>query len=199
MKSLIIFGDSISTTTHGEGGYVGLINEAHHFDHVQSCAISASGLTSLTPNHLQLQIDNHNHDIRRASHVLIWHGTNDFYYHVPLQEFKDQLMSTYLSIKKINPSLQFLYLTPILRYQALEDEHQAINGFQSVNREGYTLIDIEKTIVAFTESMNLSVLIMRTSTPFHMDKIDHYYEDRVHPNKHGYHEIIKPIMNHYRI
>jgi lysophospholipase L1-like esterase len=199
LKRLIIFGDSISTKSHGEGGYIRWLQERSDFDHVQSYAISASGLTDLTPNHMQKQILMHQEDIKRATHVLIWHGTNDYYYHVPRDEFEKQFIHIYHQLQELNPRLDIVCLTPILRFQALDQSSVAMNGFDSPNRAGYTLFDLEGLIIDLSSRLSISCINMRESTPFSMDNIDMYYEDRVHPNSLGYLEIIKPILNYYHI
>ena len=49
MKTIAIYGDSISTGTHGEGGYEAMLKSSLSLEKVYNFAVGSSGLTRKTP------------------------------------------------------------------------------------------------------------------------------------------------------
>lgn len=197
MRKLIIFGDSISTINHGKNGYIERLINSNLFDNVKTFAISASGLTSSTPNNLYHLIDNCVAQIKNATHIIIWHGTNDWFYQVSSNTFLIELEEVYHKIVDINPTVDILLLTPIHRYEALGENSKKINGFYDYNKNNETLICFENIILEFCKNRLIDVINMRKSTPFNMSNMLFFYEDNIHPNEYGYYEISKIIINHY--
>jgi lysophospholipase L1-like esterase len=198
MNRLLIFGDSISTSFHGDGGYIRKLQETMIFDDIQTLAISASGLSSITPNALALQYKKHEDLIRQASHLIIWHGTNDWYYNVPLDQFQMELVELCKDIRRINQNISILLITPLIRYQATYGNSRIINGYTEHNNHGETLIDFENAIQQVALNLDTGLICMRIETPFTLQNINHYFEDGVHPNDAGYNQIVIPIIRFFK-
>lgn len=197
MKKLVIFGDSISTYFHGDGGYIKHLNEANIFDKVQSFAVSASGLSKTTPNALSLSFKSHRKAIIEATHLLIWHGTNDWFYHIPVNQFKRELRELCIVVNQINPLVSITLITPLIRYQATFGNIHLINGYVETNQNGETLIDFEKAVRQIAHELNTGLICMRLETPFTIHTMDEYFEDGVHPNEAGYNQIFIPIAKEF--
>ena len=73
MKTIAIYGDSISTGTHGEGGYEAMLKSSLSLEKVYNFAVGSSGLTRKTPGGM-LEVLDKNPVPEDAELFLIWHG-----------------------------------------------------------------------------------------------------------------------------
>ena len=79
MKTIAIYGDSISTGAHGEGGYEAMLKSSLSLEMVYNFAVGSSGLTRKTPVGM-LEVLDKNPVPEDADLFLIWHGSNDWYW-----------------------------------------------------------------------------------------------------------------------
>ena len=86
MKTIAIYGDSISTGAHGEGGYEAMLKSSLSLEKVYNFAVGSSGLTRKTPGGM-LEVLDKNPVPEDAELFLIWHGSNDWYWGSRLEEF----------------------------------------------------------------------------------------------------------------
>lgn len=193
IRHFVIYGDSISTVNHGGGGFVHHIERESLFDQITNFAISASGLTPFTQNCMADLVFNQNHFFSDASLILIWHGTNDWYYGTPINEYKKWLFKVHQRLHEKCPNAQFLFLSPIFRFQAPLEVELPGNAFFTKNRSGHSLIDYEQTLKAFALDVGEWLINMNELTKFQYENAHLYYEDMIHPNQKGY-EIISQII-----
>ncbi len=193
MINLTIYGDSISTDTHGEGGYAKRLLKSGIFYEIKSFAISGSGLSSSTPNNLYSIIIEKSIIPHNSDWIIIWHGTNDWFYGSKIDLFESQFFEIIDRLKNALPKTQILCLLPIYRYETPEGCPYPGNAFITKNKIGLTLSDYRASLLKIIQLRELAYIDMTASTKLFQEDISRYYEDQVHPNKFGM-DIISEII-----
>ncbi|MBN2696387.1 MAG: hypothetical protein JXR38_02475, partial [Bacilli bacterium] len=135
---------------------------------------------------------------RDATAILIWHGTNDWFYGVSVDEFKRNFQDIYSRLKQECPIANFLFLTPIFRFETARGNHEPGDGFETQNLSGNTLLDFENAVIDLAETYKVDFVNMRLETKFTIANVNDFYEDKVHPNERGYEVISKIIIEKLR-
>ncbi|MDY0290582.1 MAG: SGNH/GDSL hydrolase family protein [Sphaerochaeta sp.] len=201
--SILVFGDSISCITHGEGGYIKTLEKTFSPIKVHNFAISGSGLSTGTPNSclkvvkaLGCQSD------VNYSLCLIWHATNDWYWGTPLGDPLCADETTFfgsidLLVKKLrsfSPLGLMVWVAPIYRWEQPFETSREGNAFLIDNKVGLTLADYAGALEYASKIYGFPVVPMHELTQFHEGNADHFFEDGVHPNRAGYDRIEKSLI-----
>ena len=196
IKTAVIYGDSISTKDFGEGGYENQIKEKLGIEMIYNHAISSSGLSSTTPFNMIGLLDNFDNIHPEADLIIIWHGTNDWYWNAPLvssesdtSSFSSDLEAVIKKLQENCPKANIVYLTPLFRFQAADKCEKVCDAYSNENFLGYTLKDYYDVIVESSKKLGFTVIDMRTLTNFHYYNTDKYIHDCIHPSKEGYDKI----------
>ncbi len=209
IKTAVIYGDSISTADFGNGGYGKLIKEKLGIETLYNHAISASAMTDGTPNNLIRLLDDEANLHSDAELVIIWHGTNDWYWGAPIGEYHENgrqdentfigaLVNSVLRIRKCAPTAKIVYLTPLWRYQNPDRCDKVAEAWTNKNAVGLTLCDYYNAIIDMSRLMCFPVIDMRTWTNFNRSNHSIYQPDLVHPSEEGYKIIADIICGHIK-
>lgn len=193
MRSIAVYGDSLSTGSHGSGGYEGLIKEGLKLDKVYNFSVGSSGLTKATPNHM-LGILNSIPVPEDAGIIMVWHGSNDWYWGSGMQEFEDGIEEAVKRIRLGNPKAFLIWLTPIFRYEKPHECPEKGEAYELPNRLGFTLSDYCTQLERSSQKLGFYLLDMHRLSNIHKENMDYYLEDQVHPNELGYQKIAKPMI-----
>ena len=121
LKSIVIYGDSISTINHGHGGYIRHLEKSFPNAILHNHAIGSSGLSLSTPNSLVSLLESPINIHPEADLIILWHGTNDWYWGAPLGNalhgdpytFEGALHHTLTKLSTLSPHATILFLTPL--------------------------------------------------------------------------------------
>lgn len=94
VKKIVIYGDSLSTGTHGEGGYEGFLKKTFQAE-IVNYAVGSSGLSFASPNNAASILIEPQNIPEDADVVFMWHGTNDWYWGCPIGNIKDETPDTF--------------------------------------------------------------------------------------------------------
>lgn len=196
IKKIVIYGDSISTINHGGGGYEGYLKEKFSAE-VVNYAVSASGLSLATPNNTATILADSAHIPRDADLIIMWHGSNDWYWGSPIGELTDEDSHTFLGavgqavhrIRNQAPDAVLVWLTPIYRYQAPDQVEQAGHAYSTHNKIGNTMMEYYLGLQQASICHGFPLIDVRRLCGIHEVNQEQYLEDRVHPNKAGYERI----------
>ncbi len=202
-QTLVIYGDSISTTSHGQGGYETLLLKALEVDKIFNKAISGSGLSLDTPNSLAALLTNFPEQnlYPQADRIILWHGTNDWYWGAEIGSLASRNCRSYLGalhfslslIKQASPEARILCPTPIWRYQRAFSASTEGEAWQTKNRRGLRLEDYVKALEEAALVWDFSVFDIRRLCGFDQPGCEKFLEDRIHPNQSGY-KILAPAL-----
>ena len=201
MRKLVIYGDSISTTGCGEGGYQVKLTELLPFDTVCNHAVSASGLAKGTPNSLISVLEDDANLHADADLVLLWHGTNDWYWGTPLGCETDTDPYTYYGglktaverIRQAAPQAKIMAFTPLFRIETPDGCDTQAEAYDNPNKLGLTLAAYRDALLKTGARYSFPVVDLRTLTNFNLYNYPVYMPDKVHPSKSGC-DIIAGIM-----
>ncbi len=196
MKNCLIFGDSISTTNFSRGGFEEtlrlLLGAEKMINHAQNYA----ALTSEYP----FSVCDTVHDTpvyEDVDVVIVWAGTNDWYYGVPLGEpdgrlcdnFCGSLRKTMLTVSERYPKALTFYVTPIYRYSEYDGVTAKYGAFDTKNAVGHTLYDYYKGVKEVAERVGFPICDMRTLSGINEANHKVFLRDGVHPSEFGYKRI----------
>lgn len=201
-NKISIYGDSISTVNYGDGGYENMLKESLFLDEIYNFSISSSGLSLDTPNNMVSLIKEQKNIPKDVDLILIWHGSNDWYWGTEIGNLYDNDVTTFWGgidfvIKKLRktvPMAKIVWITPIFRKEMPYLGDTVKEGYELKNIKGYTLLDYYKIIELASKKYGFNLIDMRRLTNFHEDNAKYFLEDNVHPNKYGY-KIIHNILN----
>ena len=196
VEKIVIYGDSISTTDYGGGGYEGFLREKFHAK-VQNYAIGGSGLTLATPDNTASILADSGNIPKDADLILVWHGTNDWYWGSPLGELTDKTSDTFLGavgeavhrIREGAPEAVLVWLTPVFRFQAPDGRTEAGYAYETENKAGHTMADYYQGLQSASAYHGFPLIDMRVLCGIHETNHPVYLEDGVHPSKAGYERI----------
>ena len=207
MKKLVIYGDSISTIECANGGYQSKLMPKIPFDVVCNHAVGASGLATGTPNNLISILEDPSKVHADADLVLLWHGTNDWYWGTPLGEETDIDPSTYYGglkvaverIRQAAPQAKIMAFTPLFRLQAPDGCEIEAEAYDNPNKIGLTLAAYRDALIRVGARYSFPVVDLRTLTNFNLYNYPIYMPDKVHPSESGC-EVLATIMaNHIKL
>lgn len=190
---IAIYGDSISTVEYGDGGYEEMLRIDNGLEKIYNHAVSATCLTAVMPDsgiEIIKKKENRHPD---ADVIILWHGTNDWYYGNQLGEDADTdeltfcgaLNSAIRLLKDTNPEAKIILPTPLLRWQAPVDGEEG-EALLVKNRIGITQTGYTDAIRCIGLREGCIVIDMRKETGFTVQDIARYLPDGVHPSKEGY-------------
>lgn len=196
IKTAVIYGDSISTTEFGGGGYQSQLQELLQIPTLYNYAISGSGLSRCTPDNLITLLDRGNTIHPEADLIIIWIGTNDWYWGTPIESsssnphtFQSDLELVISHLQKECPKAHIVYLTPLFRYQAPDQCEIVGPAYTTSNRVGATLQSYNDIIWKMSQKYCFTLVDMRCLTHFHLHNAPTYLPDLIHPSKEGYEKI----------
>lgn len=201
MDKVILYGDSLSTGTHGEGAYLEYIKRELSIKSLMNYAVGSSGMTQATPNHMLsiLKKQERDREARNADLILVWHGSNDWYWGSPIGNPGDQdensfcgAMEKSISIlRERNKEALLIWAAPIFRWEKPDGMEWAGNGFLTKNKRGHTLKDYGDAIRSMSHSCQFPVIEIGQAVNIHEYNEKEFLEDHVHPNRAGYDKIQK--------
>jgi Lysophospholipase L1 and related esterases len=203
IHTAVIYGDSISTRNHGKGGYEGLIKEKLKIDYIYNHAVGSSGISRITPNSLVGLLENEENIHKDADLIIIWHGSNDWYWGTPLGDIKNDDENTFYGavklvvnkLRKSSPNANMVFLTPIYRYEIPDKCSVREDGYANKNYVGLTLKDYYNAIMDLSVMLGFATIDMRKLTNFHYYNAEKYFEDYIHPCETGYIKIADIIAS----
>lgn len=188
MKTIAIYGDSISTGTHGEGGYEAMLKSSLSLEKVYNFAVGSSGLTRKTPGGM-LEVLDKNPVPEDVELFLIWHGSNDWYWGSGMEEFSHGVKEAVNRLRAAAPTAELVWVTPIYRFECPDGMAQAGEAYELSNKNGYTMLDYYEELERSSKRLGFPLIDMRRLCGIHRDNAGIYLEDRVHPNRAGYQRI----------
>lgn len=204
IKTAVIYGDSISTSDYGKGGYEPYLRQKLGIETVYNHAIGASALTDGTYCSLIRLLDDSAYLHADADLVILWHGTNDWYWGAPVgipgsADMEDE--RTYVgalnhAVRKIRaaaPSALMISMTPLWRFQAPDGCETAAEAWTNPNRAGAVLWDYSDALLEMSRILCFPVVDLRALTGFNEFNYPVYLPDMVHPSDPGY-RIISDIL-----
>lgn len=199
IKVLTIYGDSISTDRIADGGYIKYLPELLKPDVIYNHAVWGSGITRGIPDSLVEVLDDSDNLHTDSEVVLIWHGTNDWYWGSPMgdydtsETFLGGLASCIKQIKASCTNAQIVFMTPLYRYG--ESTRDEVKGEADImpNKAGCTMQDYRKAIMRAADDFGCKVIDMYTLSGFDASNYNTYLFDGIHPNEKGC-EVIAQIV-----
>ena len=188
MKTIAIYGDSISTGTHGEGGYEAMLKSSLSLKRVYNFAVGSSGLTRKTPGGM-LEVLDKNPVPEDEELFLIWHGSNDWYWGSGMEEFSHGVKEAVNRLRAAAPTAELVWVTPIYRFECPDGMAQAGEAYELPNKNGYTMLDYYEELERSSKRLGFPLIDMRRLCGIHRDNAGIYLEDRGHPNRAGYQRI----------
>ena len=197
ISSAVIYGDSISTKNHGKGGYESLIKQKLKIGEIYNHAVGSSGISRTTPNSLVSLLEKEENIHKDADLIIIWHGSNDWYWGVPMGDiaknddntFNGALKAVIIKLRRFSPNAIILFLTPIFRYEIPDKCFLKEEGYINKNLVNLTLKDYHDAIVNASIILGFTNVNMRGLTNFHYYNAEKYFEDYIHPTEAGYKKI----------
>lgn len=198
---LAIYGDSLSTGTHGEGGYEEKLKGSLCLSEIYNFAVGSSSLSKGSAGCMADLLEEGRLP-EEADIILIWHGSNDWYWGVPLGTMDDKKPDTFngaisfvIDRLRMNfPKAIIIWVTPIFRMEKPDGIETAGDAFRTLNKNGSTLLDYTETIQRASLIHGFPLIDMRRLSGIHLYNSDYYLEDGVHPNRNGY-ELIHRILD----
>lgn len=192
VSRLVIFGDSISTVNFSGGGYEKLLCDSLGCTEVENHATNAAALT-LTYPYSALQSIKDAPGEAGVDAVILWAGTNDWFYGVPLDEFNASLKLIPVLLEEKYPYAEYIICTPIWRFSEREETQTHTVADITPNKAGLTLSDYRYAIL---HSGLEHICDMNAYLGVNMQNNTTLLRDGVHPTRCGY-EAISRILCEY--
>ena len=204
--TLAVYGDSISLDDYEGGGWPRKIQSLLDFEKVYNHAIGASGLSASTPNNTVRLLDDPKNLHSDADLVIIWHGTNDWYWGAPVGNAADTGEDTFAGamhaavrkLRQVNPEVKIIWMTPIFRHQPPDQSDSTAEAWESKNKAGFTMKDYDGMIWEQSNRLTFPVIDLRRLTNFSMENKHIYYRDIAHPSEPGFERIADLIARHLK-
>lgn len=148
-------------------------------------SVGSSGLTRNTPGGM-LEVLERNPVPKDADLFLVWHGSNDWYWGSPMDEFSASIR---LAVDKLRTAAQeaaLCWVTPIYRFERPAGVLEEGEAYDLPNQIGCTMADYYEELESSSKRLGFPLIDMRRLCGIHRQNEDLYLEDRVHPNRQGY-------------
>ena len=177
---ICVFGDSITTTTHGGITWVSLIADKF------SCSAVSHGVGSAVfdtnnSNNILAQINGQS-DLTQYDIIFVSGGVNDAGSETPIDRFKSSVLATITTLKSKAPNAKLVYITPIRR-----------GGYGGQNLQDYS-----GAICQLALSNGCSVIngFDFPIQPWSNEYVDEQTDgDGLHPNLTGKHIYAQSVLN----
>jgi len=204
--TLAVYGDSISVNEYEGGGWPQRVQSLLGIRTVYNHAISSSGLSLTTPDSAVHLLDYEKNQHKDADIVIIWHGTNDWYWGAPLGEsdseeeetFAGAIAATVRKLRHVNPDVKIIWMTPIFRYQPPDKSRTLAEAWESKNSAGFTMKDYYDMIWTQSSKLCFPVIDLRRLTNFSLQNKHIYYRDIAHPSAKGFDLIADLVVRHLK-
>lgn len=190
MKRMLIYGDSLSSGTHGKNAYYDYLKEKGI--ETQNRAVGSSGLCLNTPSSMLSILEKY--DDRDFDIVLIWHGTNDWYWGSEKETFISSMDKAVSIIRERNPESIILWCGPLYRYEAPDSFSEKNVAWNTKNKVGLTLRDYQRMVRERSFALSVEYLDMDSLVQIHGNNASIFLEDNVHPNQKGYERIARTLI-----
>ena len=189
MINFTLYGDSISSTTHGNGGFQKFFDKDGNFN-MCNYAIPSSSLSAVYKDNMIDILENNNFPSAYDDFVVIWYGTNDWFWGSGIKDDDSNDISFEKSIdivinklkKIINPS-RIIWLLPIYRNELAHTTNKEYNLF------GYFLDDYKEVIYKKSKELNFVTYDIQKDLNWNSNNYNLYMEDGTHPNESGCYKI----------
>lgn len=214
MDKLIIYGDSLSTGTHGEGAYLAALREELSVNRLENWAVGSSGTAETTPNNLisilraqrAAQEQTGSREGADAELVLVWHGSNDWYWGTPIGSPQDDNTETFYgavkqAVKEIrgrNKDAVLVWVTPAFRLEAPDGIDEVGDACFLKNKAGHTMTDYVRALREMSDFYHFPLIEMGRLLNIHQYNEARFLEDHVHPNALGYRKIERILIDHLK-
>ena len=165
-----------------------MLKSSLSLEKVYNFAVGSSGLTRKTPGGM-LEVLDKNPVPEDAELFLIWHGSNDWYWGSGMEEFSHGVKEAVNRLRAAAPTAELVWVTPIYRFECPDGMAQAGEAYELSNKNGYTMLDYYEELERSSKRLGFPLIDMRRLCGIHRDNAGIYLEDRVHPNRAGYHRI----------
>lgn len=207
MKKMLIYGDSLSTGTHGDGAYLDKLRKKLEIEKIENYSVGSSGLSLATPNSMMEVLDQHN-DLQGvdADIIFVWHGTNDWYWGTEIGNKEDTSKTTFYGavyhamgeLRRRNPEALIVWATPIFRWEAPDGVEERGDAAKLKNKVGNTQLAYTEALRNAADLYHFPLIEMGRLVDIHKDNADRYLEDKVHPNVLGYRKIERILVDHLK-
>lgn len=135
--------------------------------------------------------------------ILIWHGTNDWYWGSPLGSAGDMNDGSYdASVHYVTETLRarfpralVVWATPIFRLEAPDGTSKCGDAFVTPNKNGDTLTDFVLVLQEASIRCHFPLIDVGRYVNIHMANEGEHLEDHVHPNESGYRRIARVLCS----
>lgn len=207
VRELWVYGDSLSNGNHGKNAYFDQLTKELQIGKIRNFAVGSSGLCEGTPNSmvsiLRKQLENDFAGESEPEVILIWHGTNDWYWGSPIGcagEMNEG--SYYASVRYVTEALRarfpkalVVWATPIFRLEAPDGTSNRGDAFVTPNKNGDTLTDFVLALQEASIRYHFPLIDAGRYVNIHMANEAEHLEDHVHPNERGYRRIAR-VLSH---
>ncbi len=182
VSNLIIFGDSISTTNFSGGGYEKALCDKLGVSKVTNYAQNYAALTAGYPASVAFSIAGAADD-PEADCVVLWAGTNDWFYGVTGTGFSRSVEYCLTKLKAKFPNAAVVLCTPLWRYSERQDEEEKAIADITPNSVNLTLSDYRQRIMNCTAE---HICDINAALGINEDNHTSLLRDGVHPSRLGY-------------
>lgn len=205
-----IYGDSLSTGTHGDNGYLDALCAGLGIGRLRNFAVGSSGLTVHTPNSMVSVLQKQAEDAKLLASspdmILIWHGSNDWYWGSPVGNFEDGAEDSFCAsvrwtvtvLRERYPSARLIWATPIFRLERPDGCEKEGDAFRTGNKIGKRMGDYTAALREASLLFQFPLIEMGQYVNIHMQSEGYYLEDHVHPNANGYRNISRVLIRKIR-
>lgn len=198
---LAIYGDSLSTGTHGEGGYEAKLKESLDLSETFNFAVGSSSLAKGSAGCMADLLEE-GRVPEDADIILVWHGSNDWYWGTPpgnpvdinARTFYGAISYSIGRLRMLFPLARIVWVNPIYRLEKPDGGISSGSAYLTPNKIGYTLQDYANALEKASLIHGFPLIDMRRLAGIHEHNSNFYLEDGVHPNKKGY-ELIHRILD----
>lgn len=211
LERVWIYGDSLSTGTHGEGAYLEAFKREFHIKELHNFAVGSSGLSRVTPNGMLAVLDGQIRDrlwetLEKPDLIFIWHGSNDWYWGTPIGSFRDEEGDSFFASVKTAltillskfPDTPVVWTAPIFRLEMPDGGNRRQDAFFLENKAGHTMYDYEKALEEASRRYHFPLIDTGRLVNIHSRNEEMFLEDHVHPNRAGYDKIEKVLIKGIR-
>ncbi len=211
LERVWIYGDSLSTGTHGDGAYLEALKREFHVKELHDFAVGSSGLSKVTPNGMLEVMEKQIREklwekLEMPDLIFIWHGSNDWFWGTPIGSFKDQegesfFASVRLAVTTLRtqfPETPVMWAAPIFRLETPDGGSRTEDAFFLENKAGHTMYDYVKALEEASWRYHFPLIDMGRLVNIHRQNEDRFLEDHVHPNRAGYDRIEKVLIRGIR-